>query len=131
MWAYLQDCDLEKGWDSSYSSPLLQWRARVERYRPFRRAGREVSVVFFMSVTRPADLWVELCVGMDEKLTKSLWIGVQGRAEAGVITMGVCCRFSDQEDQAGQSLCRQRGQALQSQALVVFNHHNICSQAIE
>lgn len=36
--------------------------------------------------------------GMDEELTKILWIRLKGRAGIGELTMGICYRQPDQED---------------------------------
>ncbi|GAB0183467.1 hypothetical protein GRJ2_000812000 [Grus japonensis] len=72
---------------------------------------------------------MELCLGMDEELTESLWVRIKGRAGAGDITVGVCYRPPDQGDRADEALCRQIGAASHSQALVLmgdFNHPNIC-----
>jgi len=35
---------------------------------------------------------MELCLGMDEEPTKSLWIRINGRAGTGDIAVGVCYR---------------------------------------
>ncbi|PKU34212.1 dtw domain-containing protein 2 [Limosa lapponica baueri] len=72
---------------------------------------------------------MELCLGMDEKPTESLWVRIKGRAEAGDITVGVCYRPPNQEDRADEALYRQIGPASHSQALVLmgdFNHPDIC-----
>lgn len=42
--------------------------------------------------------------GMDEEQTKRLWVRIKGRAETGDITVGVCYRRSDQEDQLDKAL---------------------------
>ena len=41
---------------------------------------------------------MELCLGMDEELTKSLWVRIKGRVGTGDIIVGVCYRPPDQED---------------------------------
>ena len=72
---------------------------------------------------------MELCLGMGEEPTESLWVRIEGRAGTGDITVGVCYRPPDQEDQADEALCGQIGAASCSQALVLrgdFNHPNIC-----
>lgn len=114
----------EKWWDSSYTSPLLEWRVGRERYRSFRRSGRELRSQRWSLWQWPAG--VHGTLPGDGWEAKTLWIRIKGRARTGVITMGVCYGLSDQEDQADQSLFRERGQAWHSQALVVFNHPNIC-----
>jgi len=74
---------------------------------------------------------MELHLGMDEEPTKSLWVRIKGRAEAGTgdITVGVCYRPPDQEDLADEALYRQIGVASLSQTLVFmreFNHLSLC-----
>ena len=41
---------------------------------------------------------MELCLGMDEEPTESLWVRIKGRAGTGYIIVGVCYRPLDQED---------------------------------
>ncbi|GAB0179197.1 hypothetical protein GRJ2_000385000 [Grus japonensis] len=63
---------------------------------------------------------MELCLGMDEEPTESLWVRIKG---------GVSYRPPDQGDRADEALCRQMGAASHSQALVLmgdFNHPHIC-----
>ncbi|GAB0199565.1 hypothetical protein GRJ2_002421900 [Grus japonensis] len=74
---------------------------------------------------------VELCLGMDEELTESLWVRIKERAGKGDIIVGVCCRPPDQEEQVDQALYRQIGAAsgLNLPALVLmgdFSHPDIC-----
>ncbi|GAB0207232.1 hypothetical protein GRJ2_003188800 [Grus japonensis] len=72
---------------------------------------------------------MELHLGMDEKLTKSLWVRIKGSTGAGDIIVGVCYRPPDQGDRADEALYRQIGAASRSQALVLmgdFNHPDIC-----
>ncbi|GAB0177773.1 hypothetical protein GRJ2_000242600 [Grus japonensis] len=71
---------------------------------------------------------MELHVGMDEELTKSLWVRIKGSAGAGDIIAGVCYRPPDQGDQADEALYRQIEAASCSQALVLmgdFSHSNM------
>ncbi|GAB0180659.1 hypothetical protein GRJ2_000531200 [Grus japonensis] len=68
---------------------------------------------------------------MDEESTESLWVRIKERAGTGDTIVGVCYRPSDQEDRAEETLYRQIGAALHSQALVLmvdFNHPDICSR---
>ncbi|GAB0206448.1 hypothetical protein GRJ2_003110400 [Grus japonensis] len=72
---------------------------------------------------------MDLHLGMEEELTKSLWVRIKGRAGAGDIIVGVCYRPPDQGDRADEALYRQIGAASCSQALVLmgdFNHPDIC-----
>ena len=72
---------------------------------------------------------MELCLGMDEEVTKSLWVRIKDRAGTGDIIVGVCYRPPDQENRADKALYRQMGAASRSQGLVLmgdFNHPNIC-----
>jgi len=67
----------------------------MEGYRLFRkdrqrRRGR--------SVTLCVKDQLGLHLGMDEEPTKSLWVGLKGRAGAGDIIVGVCYRPPNQED---------------------------------
>jgi len=72
---------------------------------------------------------MELCLGLDEQLTKYSEVRIKGRAGTGGIILGVCYRPPSQEDQADEVLCRQKGAASHSQALVLmedFGHPDIC-----
>ncbi|GAB0205257.1 hypothetical protein GRJ2_002991300 [Grus japonensis] len=72
---------------------------------------------------------MELCLGMDEEPTESLWVRIKGSAGTGDIIVGVCYRPPDQEDRADEAFCRQIGAASCSQALVLmenFSHPDIC-----
>jgi len=72
---------------------------------------------------------MEVCLGMDEEPTESLWIRIKGRAGTGDIIVRVCYRLPNQEDQADKALYRQIGAASCSQALVIigdFSHPSIC-----
>jgi len=40
----------------------------------------------------------ELCLGMDEELTKSLWVSITGRAGTADIIVEVCYRHPEKED---------------------------------
>lgn len=94
MWARLQDCDPAAS--QGNGGQLLHFSApRVEWYRLLEwQAGRwEVSRVLYASDQLEC---MELCLGMDEKLTKSLRIRIKGRAGTGVITISVCYRKTKQ-----------------------------------
>ncbi|GAB0190160.1 hypothetical protein GRJ2_001481300 [Grus japonensis] len=70
---------------------------------------------------------MELCLGMDEEPTESLWVRLKGRAGTGDTIVGVCYRPPDQGDRADEALYKQIGAA--SQALVLMgnvNYPNIC-----
>ena len=41
---------------------------------------------------------MELCLGMDEEPTESLWVRIKGRAGTRDIIVGVCYRPPDLED---------------------------------
>ena len=72
---------------------------------------------------------MELCLGMDEEPTESLWVRIKGRAGTGVFIVEVCYRPPDQEDRADEAIYRQIGAVSHSQALVLmgnFNHPDIC-----
>ncbi|GAB0193880.1 mitochondrial enolase superfamily member 1 [Grus japonensis] len=124
----LQGYDLigitETWWDGSYD-----WSVGMEGYRLFRkdRQGRRGGgIALYINDQLEC---MELHLGMDEELTKSLWVRIKGRAGAGAIIAGVCYRPPDQGDQADEAICRQIGAASRSQALVLmgdFNHPDIC-----
>ncbi|GAB0177047.1 mitochondrial enolase superfamily member 1 [Grus japonensis] len=111
-------------WDSSYD-----WSVGMEGYRLFRkdRQGRRGGgVTLYVSDQLEC---MELHLGMEEEPTESLWVRIKGRAGAGDIIVGVCCRPPDQGDRADEALYRQIGAASRSQALVLvgdFNHPDIC-----
>ena len=114
----------ETWWDGS-----CDWSVGMEGYRLFRkdRQGRQGGGVAFC-VNDQLEC-MELCLGMDEEPTKSLWVRTKGRAGTGDIIVEVCYRPPGQEDQAGEALYRQMGTASHSQALVLmrdFNHTDIC-----
>ncbi|PKU28440.1 rna-directed dna polymerase from mobile element jockey-like [Limosa lapponica baueri] len=72
---------------------------------------------------------MELCLRMNKELTKSLWVRIKGRAGTGDVTVGVCYRPLNQDDQADDALYRQIGVASCSQALVLmgdFNNPDSC-----
>ncbi|GAB0179529.1 hypothetical protein GRJ2_000418200 [Grus japonensis] len=124
----LQGCDLigitETWWDSSYD-----WSVGMEGYRLFRkdRQGRRGGGVA-LYVNHQLEC-MELCLGMDEEPTESLWVRIKERAGAGDIIVGVCYRPPDQGDRAAEALYRQIGAASHSQALVLmgnFNHPDVC-----
>lgn len=47
---------------------------------------------------------MELCLGMDEEPTKSLWVRIKARAGIGDITAGVCYRLPEQDDRVDAAL---------------------------
>ena len=51
---------------------------------------------------------MELCLGMDKELIKSLCARIKGRAGTGDIIAGVCYRPPDQEDQVNEALYTDR-----------------------
>ena len=72
---------------------------------------------------------MELCLGMDEDLTKSSWVRIKVKAGTGDIIVGVFYRPPNQEDQADEALYRQIGAISHSQGLVLmghFNHPDVC-----
>jgi len=65
------------------------------------------------------------CVRMEEEQTESSCVGIKGRAVASDFIVGICYRPPDQEDRAGETLCRQIEAASSSQVPVLmgdFNH---------
>jgi len=72
---------------------------------------------------------MELCLGLDEEPTESLWVKIKSRAGTGDITVGVCYRPPDQDKRAYEALYRHIGEAPRSKALVLmgdFNHPDVC-----
>jgi len=72
---------------------------------------------------------MELRLGLDEEPMESLWVKIKGRTGLGDITVGVCYRPPDQDEQADEALYRQTGEASRSKELVLmgdFNHPDIC-----
>ncbi|GAB0204478.1 hypothetical protein GRJ2_002913400 [Grus japonensis] len=72
---------------------------------------------------------MDLCLGMDEEPTESLWVRIKGRPGTGDSIVGVSYRPYEQGGQADEDLCRQIGAASQLKALVLmvdFNHPDIC-----
>ena len=72
---------------------------------------------------------MELCPGMDELLTKSLWVRIKGKTGTGDIIVGICYKTPNQEVRVDEALYRQIGAASCSQAPVLmgeFKHPNIC-----
>ncbi|GAB0205858.1 hypothetical protein GRJ2_003051400 [Grus japonensis] len=115
---------METRWDGSYD-----WSVGMEGYRLFRKdqQGRGGGgVTLYVSDQLEC---MELCLGMDEEPTESLWVRIKGRAGTGDTIVGVCYGPPDQEDRMDEALYRQMGAASCSQALVLmgdFNHPNIC-----
>ncbi|KAM9653655.1 uncharacterized protein ACIBXB_010484 [Morphnus guianensis] len=112
-------------WDGSYD-----WSVGVEGHRVFRKdrqgRGGGAGALYVKDQLE----CMELCLGLDEEPTESLWVRIKGRARAGDIIVGVCYRSPDQEDGSDEALYRQIGAASPSQALVIlrgdFNHPGIC-----
>ncbi|GAB0179465.1 hypothetical protein GRJ2_000411800 [Grus japonensis] len=124
----LQGYDLigitETWWDGSY-----EWSVGMEGERLFRkdRQGRQGGGVA-LYVNDQLEC-MELCLGMDEELTKSLWVRIKGRAGTGDIIVGACYRPPDQEGRLDEALYRQIGVASPSHALILmgdFIYPNIC-----
>ncbi|GAB0205228.1 hypothetical protein GRJ2_002988400 [Grus japonensis] len=80
-------------WDSSYD-----WSVGMEEYRLFRkdRQGRRGGGIT-LYVNDQLEC-MEPHLGMDEELTKSLWVRIKGSAGAGDIIAGICYRPPDQGD---------------------------------
>ncbi|PKK26128.1 DTW domain containing 2 [Columba livia] len=112
---------METWWDGS-----CDWGVGMEGHRLFRegRQGRRGgSVTFYVNDYLEC---MELCLGMDEELTKSLQVR---RTGTGDIIVGVCYRPPNQEDQVDEALYGQMGAASHSQAMVLtgdFSYPNIC-----
>lgn len=71
----------------------------------------------------------KLCLGMDEGPTESLWVRIKKRAGTGDITVWVCYRLPDQQDQEDEAIYRQRRAASHWEALVLMGdskHPDIC-----
>lgn len=69
---------------------------------------------------------MELFLGVDEELTKSLWVRIMDRAGSGDVIVMSCRPLEEQRDKA---LHKQIEAASFSQALVLmgdFNHPDIC-----
>ena len=49
---------------------------------------------------------MELCLGMDEKPTECLWVKIKEITGIGNITVGVCYRSPDQQEQVDKALYR-------------------------
>jgi len=97
----------------------------MEGYRLFRkdRQGRQGGGV------NDQLQCMELCLGIDEEPTESLWVRIKARAGTGDIIVGVCYRPPDQEEWVDEGLYRQIGAASHSQTLVFtrdFKHPHIC-----
>ena len=105
MGARLQGYDLigitETWWDGSYD-----WSVGMEGYSLFRkdRQGRQGGGIA-LYVNDQLEC-MELCLGMDEEPTESLWVRIKGRAGTGDIIVGVCYRLPNLEDRVDESLDR-------------------------
>ncbi|GAB0178720.1 hypothetical protein GRJ2_000337300 [Grus japonensis] len=105
------------------------WSVGMEGTRLFRkdRQGRRGGGVT-LCVNEQLEC-MDLHLGTDEELTKSLWVRIKGRAGTGDIIVRFHYRPADQGDQADEVLYRQIGAASCSKALVLMrdcNHPNIC-----
>jgi len=113
----------ETWWDSSHD-----WNVVIDGYtlfrkdRPTRRGGGITLCVSEQSEH------IELCLGADEEQVESLWVRIKGQPHKGDITVAVCYRPPDQEEEVDEAFYRQLKVASQSQALVLmgdFNHPDI------
>jgi len=114
----------ETWWDRSYD-----WSIGMGGYRFFRkdRQGRQGGGVALYVKDQLEGR--ELCLGLDEEPTESLWVKIQGRAGMRDITVGVCYRAPEQDEQVDEALYRQIGETSCSKALVLmgdFKHPNKC-----
>jgi len=114
----------ETWWDSSYD-----WNIGMGGYKLFRkdRQGRQgVGVTLYVKDQLEC---TELCLGVDEEPTESLWVKTKGRAGTGDFTVGVFYRQPEQGEREDEVLYRQIGEASRSKALVLvgnFKHPDIC-----
>jgi len=72
---------------------------------------------------------MDLHLGIDEELTKSLWVRVKGKAGEGNTAVGTCYRLLDQEDQMDEAFYKQIGAASHSKNIILmrdFSHPKIC-----
>ena len=75
--------------------------------------------------------YMELCLGMGREPRESLRVRIKVRPGKGGITVDVCYRPLDQEEEVYEALNRQIGAASHWQALVLMgdvNHLDICSK---
>jgi len=132
----LETCALLQGYDligimKTWWADSYDWSVGMEGYRLLRkdRQGRQRGGVT-LCVSDQLECR-EIHLGIDEEPTESLGVQIKGRAGTGDITMGVCYRPPNQEDQADKALHMQIGVASRSQTLTLmgdFNHLNICWQ---
>ena len=47
---------------------------------------------------------MDLCLGMNEELVESLWIGIKGRTNFSDIIVGICYRPPIREEQADEPI---------------------------
>jgi len=117
--AHLQGCDLigimETWWDGFFDCSVgIEGHRLCRKDRQGRRGG---------SVALCDNDWLEcmeLCLGMDEEPTESLWVRNKGSAGTGDVIVGVCYRPPNQEDGADEALYRQIGATSCSEALVLM-----------
>jgi len=76
-------------------------------YRLFRkdRQGTQGEGVALYSIGQLE--FMELCLGMDEEPTKSLWVRTKGRGRTDGIIEGFCYGPPNQDDRVGEGLYRQ------------------------
>jgi len=124
LWSYEIIGITETWWDSSYDWSIGKGGYRLFRKDRERRRGGGVSLYVKEQLE-----CMGLLLGMDEEPNESLWLRIKGRAWTGDITVGVCYRPPDQDEQEDEALYRQIGEASHSKTLVLmgdFNHPNIC-----
>ncbi|KAM6092638.1 uncharacterized protein LJ206_005604 [Theristicus caerulescens] len=108
----------------AFMTRVLEWKDTGSLGRTG-RGDKEGGVTLYVNDQLEC---MELCLGMDKELAKSLWVRIKGRAGTDDITVGVCYRPPEQEDRANEALYRWIGAASHSQALVLmgdFNHPGI------
>jgi len=97
MCTHLRGCDIigitETWWDSSYD-----WSIGMGGYRLFRKDRQERREGGVTLCVKDRLECMELCLGLDEEPTESLWVKIKSRAGTGDITVGVCYRPHDQDE---------------------------------
>lgn len=63
---------------------------------------------------------LELCLGMGDKPTESLWVRIKEQNNMGDLVVGVCHRPSDYEEQADEAFYNELEVASHSQAMVLI-----------
>ncbi|KAK4830111.1 LOW QUALITY PROTEIN: hypothetical protein QYF61_008538 [Mycteria americana] len=99
-----QACDptgiMEKWWDGSHD-----WSVAMEGYRLFKkdRLGRPAVALYLRGQLE----CLELCLGMDERPTETLWVRIKERTGKGDIVAGICYRPPNQLEQVDKALYRE------------------------